>query len=84
MNRWVHRPEGSNWGDFGEDDQIGRMNYLTPERRRSGLAEALQLLAGRLGMFRDAVDDLANPVRDLMQRHEGHPGGNELGTETAE
>lgn len=30
--RWVNRPEGSNWGDFGEDDQRGRLNLLTPER----------------------------------------------------
>jgi len=27
--RWVNRPEGSNWGDFGEDDQLGRINLLT-------------------------------------------------------
>ncbi|OCC23608.1 hypothetical protein MB02_10585 [Croceicoccus estronivorus] len=40
MPRWVNRPEGSNWGDFGEDDQLGRMNLLTPERRRVALAEA--------------------------------------------
>jgi kynurenine formamidase len=39
MQRWKRRPEGSNWGDFGEDDQIGRMNLLTPERRLSGVAE---------------------------------------------
>ena len=31
-NRWVNRPEGSNWGEFGPDDQIGRVNLLTPER----------------------------------------------------
>lgn len=31
--RWVRRPEGSNWGDFGEDDQIGRLNWVTAERR---------------------------------------------------
>ena len=30
--RWVNRPEGSNWGDFGPDDQRGRLNLLTPER----------------------------------------------------
>ncbi len=30
--RWVNRPEGSNWGDFGADDQRGRLNLLTPER----------------------------------------------------
>ena len=30
--RWRQRPEGSTWGDFGPDDQIGRLNLLTPER----------------------------------------------------
>lgn len=38
--RWLKRPEGSNWGLFGEDDQVGRMNLITPERRRRALAEA--------------------------------------------
>ena len=26
--RWTQRPPGSNWGDFGADDQLGRLNYL--------------------------------------------------------
>jgi Putative cyclase len=38
--RWKRRPEGSNWGDFGPDDQLGRLNLLTAERVRRGLAEA--------------------------------------------
>lgn len=29
--RWRHRPPMSNWGDFGEDDQLGRLNLITPE-----------------------------------------------------
>lgn len=29
--RWVQRPPLSNWGDFGEDDQLGRLNLITPE-----------------------------------------------------
>lgn len=37
--RWKNRPEGSNWGDFGPDDQLGRMNLLTPERRLGAMAE---------------------------------------------
>lgn len=37
--RWKHRPEGSNWGDFGNDDQLGRLNLLTPEKVRQGVAE---------------------------------------------
>jgi kynurenine formamidase len=28
--RWVNRPEGSNWGDFGDNDQLGSLNYITP------------------------------------------------------
>jgi kynurenine formamidase len=37
--RWTRRPEGSNWGDFGEDDQLGRMNLITPEVRLAALRE---------------------------------------------
>lgn len=50
MPRWVNRPEGSNWGDFGDDDQIGRMNLLTPERRRSALTEAREGIAFTLSL----------------------------------
>jgi len=48
--RWSKRPEGSNWGDFGPDDQIGRLNLITPAHRikaaeevREGLAFCLSL-----------------------------------------
>jgi kynurenine formamidase len=37
--RWKHRPPGSNWGDFGSEDQLGRLNLLTPEKIRSAIAE---------------------------------------------
>jgi kynurenine formamidase len=30
--RWKQRPPDSNWGDFGPDDQLGRLNLLTEER----------------------------------------------------
>lgn len=33
------RPEGSNWGDFGADDQKGRLNLLTQDKRREAAAE---------------------------------------------
>ena len=36
--RWKNRPEGSTWGDWGEDDQKGRMNLLTPERVKAAAA----------------------------------------------
>ena len=37
--RWIRRPEGSTWGDFGPDDQLGRLNLLTPEKVREAVAE---------------------------------------------
>lgn len=37
--RWNHRPEGANWGDFGEDDQVGRLNFLTREKVLQGIQE---------------------------------------------
>jgi hypothetical protein len=37
--RWKHRPEGSNWGDFGPNDELGRLNLLTPDKVLQGVAE---------------------------------------------
>lgn len=37
--RWKNRPEGSNWGDFGPDDQCGRINLITAEKVKQGIAE---------------------------------------------
>jgi kynurenine formamidase len=37
--RWKHRPPGSTWGDYGVDDQLGRLNLLTAEKVRQGVAE---------------------------------------------
>ncbi len=39
MTRWRNRPEGSTWGDFGPDDQRGRMNLVTREKVLQGIAE---------------------------------------------
>lgn len=39
MKRWAQRPEGSNWGDFGEDDQLGRLNLITAEKIRTAALE---------------------------------------------
>lgn len=39
MKRWTHRPPGSNWGDFGDDDELGRINLLTPQRVLAAVKE---------------------------------------------
>ena len=43
--RWRFRPEGSTWGDWGENDQIGRLNLLNAEIRRAALREAREGIA---------------------------------------
>ena len=37
--RWNQRPPGSTWGDWGDDDQLGRINLLTPEKVLEGVRE---------------------------------------------
>ncbi|HEX4492247.1 MAG TPA: cyclase family protein [Acidimicrobiia bacterium] len=37
--RWTQRPAGSTWGDWGDDDELGRINLLTPEKVRQGVRE---------------------------------------------
>lgn len=41
--RWVRRPDGANWGDFGADDQLGRLNLIGREQR---LAAAREIQSG--------------------------------------
>lgn len=37
--RWKHSPEGSHWGEFGDDDQRGRMNLVDEAKVLQGIAE---------------------------------------------
>lgn len=40
--RWKQRPPGSNWGEFGADDQRGRMNWVTKEKVLQGIREVTE------------------------------------------
>jgi len=61
--RWTRRPEGSTWGDFGPDDQLGRLNLLTPERRRRAAAEVVEGLAFGLSLPLDFPGEQTLNVR---------------------
>ncbi|HVU72590.1 MAG TPA: cyclase family protein [Mycobacteriales bacterium] len=37
--RWKQRPEGSTWGEWGDDDELGRINLVTPEKVLQGVRE---------------------------------------------
>lgn len=59
--RWKRRPEGSNWGDFGEDDQIGRLNLITPERRLAAMREVRDGVAFCLSLPLDVPGEGVHP-----------------------
>lgn len=73
--RWQQRPEGSNWGDFGEDDELGRVNLITPEKVLEGIREvetgetfSLSLpldLPGGNGMNQRRYPPVIRPTEDL-------------------
>ena len=61
---WTHRPDGSTWGEYGSDDQLGRANLLTPEKVKEGVAEVKEGLAFCLSLPLDFPGSNAvNPRR---------------------
>ena len=62
--RWKQRPEGSTWGDFGPDDQCGRMNLLTRDKVLQGMQEVREGLAFNLSLPLDFPGgNVLNPRR---------------------
>jgi kynurenine formamidase len=76
--RWQVRPEHSNWGDFGDDDQIGRLNLITPARRRKAAEEVVEGLAFCLSLPLDLpggnllVPERLPPARSIAPMPAGH------------
>jgi hypothetical protein len=62
--RWKIKPAGSTWGDFGPDDQLGRLNLVTPEKVKQGVAEVHEGLSFCLSMPLDYPgESILNPRR---------------------
>jgi len=81
MVRWVHRPEGSNWGNFGPDDQVGRMNLITNTIRRAAMDEVVDGQAFALSLPLDCpggvgLADSRLPPRLFSSVHDGHQMSN--------
>lgn len=80
--RWKQRPPGSNWGDFGPDDELGRLNLLTPEGRVRAAREVRTGEAFCLSLPLDLPGGTAlnpnrhPPVRHVARRKEGRPSVN--------
>jgi kynurenine formamidase len=74
--RWQNRPPGSNWGEFGPDDQRGRMNYVTREKVLQGVAEVKEGLTFVLSLPLDYPGGNAlNPRRHPPRLAATHRNG---------
>ena len=73
-DRWMD--ELSNWGRWGDSDQLGTLNLITPEKRKAAAALVTEGIS--VSMAHDALTDTAadngNPYRHQMLLHGGTEG----------
>ncbi|GAP34330.1 cyclase family protein [Piscinibacter sakaiensis] len=78
--RWSVAPPGSNWGEFGPDDQRGRMNLVTPAKVLEGVAEVRCGLSFCLSLPLDVPGGRKmNPKRPPPRRFAAQRDGASLG-----
>jgi kynurenine formamidase len=63
MMQWKNRPDGSNWGDFGPDDQLGRPNLIEREQVLKGAREIREGLSFCLSLPLDYPGESSLNVR---------------------
>jgi len=76
--RWKRRPPGSTWGDWGRDDQIGRLNLLTPDKVLKAVAEVKEGRTFCLSLPLDypggtVVNPRRHPPRLIANKRNGMP-----------
>ncbi len=80
--RWNRAPEGSNWGEFGPDDQRGRMNLVDRGKVLEGIAEVREGLTFCLSLPLDVPGGMAlNPRRLPPQRYSTLRDGKSAGAQ---
>ena len=75
--KWKQRPTGSTWGDYGPDDQLGRVNLLTPANTLKAVKEVRQGLRFCLSLPLDipatnALNARRQPPKFKPVIREGH------------
>lgn len=58
----------SNWGRWGDEDQLGTLNFITPETRRRALASTQEGISVSLShnYLKDRAEDVSSPLRHEM------------------
>lgn len=71
----------SNWGRWGDDDQLGTLNFLGPEktlRAVSLVSEGETVSCARTVSFQPAADSNPPPVHFMVESGEGWATGNKI------
>jgi hypothetical protein len=66
--RWKKAPPGSHWGEFGADDQLGRMNLVDAAKVREGVAEVREGIAFCLSLPLDVPGGMTLNARRMPPR----------------
>ncbi|MGV6873946.1 cyclase family protein [Pseudochelatococcus sp. B33] len=75
--RWVKRPERSNWGRFGVNDRLGTLNFITDERRLAAAREIREGIVFCLSLPLDLPGgSILNPRRHPPQLRPTRRGKN--------
>ena len=71
----------SNWGRWGDDDQLGTPNLITPEKTLRALAtvrEGVSVSLARDILWESAVDVPSPPVHYMLESGEGWASGDKV------
>ena len=71
---WVD--EHSNWGRWGDDDQVGTLNLITPTKRRAAAALVRDGVSVSLArnVSKEAIPENGNPMEHTLRWREGAIG----------
>ena len=68
----------SNWGRWGDDDQLGTLNFLSPEKTRRAVAlvqDGVTVFCARTVTFESAPDIPTPPLHFMVESGEGWATG---------
>ncbi|HEY7494750.1 MAG TPA: cyclase family protein [Candidatus Tectomicrobia bacterium] len=77
----------SNWGRWGQDDQLGTLNLITPEKTRRAISlvhEGVTLSCARTIRYEAAPDVPAPPIHYMVESGEGWASGQKVTTRVSQ
>ncbi len=71
----------SNWGRWGEDDQLGTLNFLTPEKTKQAVSlveEGTTISCARTISWEPVIDAASTPIHYMVESGEGWASGQKV------